>query len=252
MSTAVTTSAPPTSSRRSSAVWRVARLQLIAPSVFIGIPWLIVGSAWVVSMVIGLLALRNGNGIGDAMRYSWAVLSPQWYLAVVGVQAIGLTFPYALGIGSTRRDYWLGTMTVFGLVTVANSVAFATLTYVEQVTGGWWIDIRMFDALWYGLEGWWVDVYTSVALQAFVLVLGAVAATLYLRWRMKGMLVAGLSVVALLLTVATVVTLTESLPAVVAWFEKIGLVGGFSLLLALAVLLAVAGYVMIRRATPRG
>lgn len=243
---------PPVVKRRPSAVWRVVRLQLIAPSVFIGIPWLIVGSAWVVSMVIGLLALRSGDGIGDGMRYSWAVLSPQWYLAIVGVQAIALTFPYALGLGSTRRDYWLGTMTVFGLVTVANSAAFASLAQLEKATGGWWIDIRMFDALWYGLEGWWVDFYTSVALQAFVLVLGAVSATLYLRWKMRGMVVAGLGVAALLLAVATLITLTDSLTTVLAWFERIGLTGGFSLLLALAALLAVVGYLLIRRATPRG
>jgi hypothetical protein len=36
------------------------------------------------------------------------------------------------------------------------------------------------------------------------------------------------------------------------WFTQIGLVGGFSLLLALGLVIVVAGYAVIRRATPRG
>ena len=68
----------------------------------------------------------------EGMRYSWAVLSPQWYLVAVGVQAIGLTFSFALGFGATRRDFWLGTSVMFVLVAVMFAVSIATLVQTRD------------------------------------------------------------------------------------------------------------------------
>ncbi|MGV1008363.1 MAG: hypothetical protein ACOYBY_07110 [Dermatophilaceae bacterium] len=234
-------------------LWRVVRLHLVAPSVLVGIPCLILASAWAVSMLIGVLVrIAAGTGAGDSMRYSWAVLSPQWYLGVVGVQAIALTFQYALGLGSTRRDYWLGTLWVFGLVALGAGILFATLVQVEIVTGGWGLDIRMFDALWYGLDGWWVDAYSTAALSFTVLALGATAATVYMRWRMIGVVLTGLGLAVLLLGIVAVVTLTDTWPSVLSWFGSLRIAQAFTLLLALGALLALAGHAVIRRATPRG
>ncbi len=143
-------------------------------------------------IVIGIIAGGAGadtEKMGEGMRYSWAVLSPQWYLVVVGVQAIGLTLSFALGFGATRRDFWLGTSLMFGIVSVLNAVAIATLVQLEKATDGWWLNVAMFDALWYGQNGWLVDFYTTLALQLFVLFIGASVTTVYLRWRMRGMLI---------------------------------------------------------------
>ena len=138
-------------------VWRIVRLHAVTPSVFFGIPWIILGGAWLVMIVIGIIAGGAGadtEKMGEGMRYSWAVLSPQWYLVVVGVQAIGLTLSFALGFGTTRRDFWLGTSLMFGIVSVLNAVAIATLVQLEKATDGWWLGVAMFDALWYGQDGW--------------------------------------------------------------------------------------------------
>jgi hypothetical protein len=253
MSTATvdTIAATPTRPTRQR-VWRVVRLQLVAPSIFVGIPWLILVCAWAVSMVVGVLVhISTGTGPGDAMRYSWAVLSPQWYLAVVGVQAISLTFQYALGLSCTRREYWLGTLSVFGMLAVVNGIAFAALTQVEKATGGWWLDIRMFDALWYGTDGWWADAYSTAVLSFTVLTLGAAATTVYMRWRMLGVVLTAIGAALLLLAVAAAITLTESWPTVLNALGSLGVVPGFSLVLVLGAGFALVGYAVIRRATPR-
>ena len=73
---------------RFNEVWRVVRVHAVTPSVFFGIPWIILGGAWLVMIVIGIIAGSAGadtEAMGEGMRYSWAVLSPQWYLVVVGV-----------------------------------------------------------------------------------------------------------------------------------------------------------------------
>ena len=235
-------------------VWRIVRLHAVTPSVFFGIPWIILGGAWLVVVVIGIIAGAAGadtEKMGEGMRYSWAVLSPQWYLVAVGVQAIGLTLSFALGFGATRRDFWVGTSLMFGIVSVLNAIAIATLVQLEKATDGWWLGIAMFDALWYGQQGWVVDFYTTLAFQLFVLFIGASVTTVYMRWRMRGMMILMFGTVALVLAVVAIATFAESWPAIFEWFADLGTVGVFSIVLGLAALFAVGGYLVIRRATPR-
>ncbi|MDL9978439.1 hypothetical protein [Microbacterium candidum] len=252
--TAPSMSATSTSSANRNPIWRTVRLHAVNPSVFFGIPWLIVGAAWALSMVIGIIL--HGSGVvpaGDipGMRYSWAVLSPQWYLIVVGVQAIGLTFPFALGFGSTRRDFWLGTSTMFVLVSTEMAVAIATLVQIEKATNGWGFGVHVFDALWYGQAGWMQDFYTTFVLQLFVLFVGATATTIYMRWRIPGMLVFAASAIVLVVALIALLTFTGSWAPVSAWFMSIGIAGAFTVLLGLTVVWAIVGYLVIRRATTR-
>lgn len=230
---------------------RVVRLHLVAPSVFIGIPWLIVGIAFAVSVAVASL-IRLGTG-GDTvgMGYSWAVLSPQWYLVVVGVQAVGMTFPFALGFGVTRRDFWIGTSVLFTLLSLVNAAAFTVLVQLEKLTDHWWTGTYMFDALWYGAGPWYEDFFSTFALQMFVFFIGAATTTLYMRWRVIGVLTAAVGLVALLLLAGLVIGLTNSWDEVWAAVGSFTVVGVFTGVLVAALLCAVVGYLVIRRATPR-
>lgn len=244
----------PAARARPHDIWRIVRLQAVNPSIFFGIPWMILGGALVVSILLVVIATAAGMPFGamqEGMRYSWAVLSPQWYLVAVGVQAVAWTFQFALGFGATRRDYWIGTSAMFVFVAVEMAVGIATLVQIEKATDGWWIGASMFDALWYGQEGWFVDFYTSFALQMLVLFVGASITTIYMRWRMRGMMAVLFGGIALVLATVAVLTLTDTWGSLLGWIESIGLIGGFSLLLAFAAVWAVIGYVVIRRATPR-
>jgi hypothetical protein len=238
---------------RAHEIWRIVRLHAVNPSVFFGVPALILGAAFAIILIIGVIARGAGATAEDLenMRYSWAVISPQWYLVVVGVQAIGLTFSFALGFGATRRDFWLGTALMFALVAVLFAVVIATLVQLEIATSGWGLGVHMFDALWYGQQGWLVDFYTTFALQCLVLFIGASVTTVYMRWRMRGMLILAFSAVAVLLGAVAIATFTESWGAIFSWFAGIGVVGVFTVILAIAAVCAIGGYGVIRRATPR-
>ena len=238
---------------RANEIWRIVRLHAVNPSIFFGVPWLILGGAWAVTMVIALIIGNTGASIEDLkdMRYSWAVLSPQWYLVVVGVQAIGLTFSFALGFGTTRRDFWLGTSLMFVLVSLMFAVSIATLVQVEIATDGWGIGARMFDALWYGRTTWVIDAYAAFALQLLVLFIGASITTVFMRWRMRGMLILTFGSIIIVLAVVAGLTWSDAWPAVFTWFGSLGIVGAFTLVLGITAIFAVAGYLVIRRATPR-
>ena len=238
---------------RPNEIWRIVRLHAVTPSVFFGIPWLILGSAWAVTVVIALIISSAGGSAEDleGMRYSWAVVSPQWYLVAVGVQAVGLTLSFALGFGATRRDFWLGTSLMFVLVALMFAVSIATLVQLEIATNGWGVGAHMFNALWYGQTNWFVDFYTTLALQLMVLFLGASVTTVFLRWRMRGMMTLLFGSILVLLALVASFTWTNSWPAVFEWFATIGLVGTFTVVLVLAAVCAIGGYLVIRRATPR-
>ena len=243
-----------TSRLRPNEIWRIVRLHAVNPSVFFGVPWIILGAAWIVSIVIAMIIGGAGApeaDIREGMRYSWAVLSPQWYLIVVGVQAVAYTFSFALGFGATRRDFWLGTAVMFLFVSIEMAAAIATLVQLEQLTDGWGVGASMFDSLWYGQQGWLVDFYATFALQLLVLFIGAAITTVYMRWRIRGMLILTLSAIVLVLGLIALATFTESWPQIFGWLGSIGIVGIFSLILGLAAVFALAGFLVIRRATPR-
>jgi hypothetical protein len=240
----------PVAPSRTDRIWRVVRLHLVAPSVFIGIPWLIVGIAFAVSMAVaGIITLSGGGTTG--LGYSWAVLSPQWYLVVVGVQAVGMTFPFALGFGVTRRDFWIGTSVLFTLLSVVNAAAFTVLTQLEKLTDHWWTGTYMFDALWYGAGPWYQDFFSTFALQMFVFFIGAATTTLYMRWRVVGVLSAVVSFVGVLLGAAVVIGLLDGWSGVLGWIGTFTVAGVFAAVPIAALLCAVGGYLVIRRATPR-
>ncbi|MGX5697064.1 hypothetical protein ACWKWP_12760 [Agromyces soli] len=240
---------------RPGEIWRIVRLLAVNPAIFFGVPWMILGGAWAVTMILALIIQGASSEptaeIQEGFRYSWAVLSPQWYLVVVGVQAVAFTFSFALGFGSTRRDYWLGMSIMFVLVSAEMAVAIATLVQIEKATNGWGIGAGMFDALWYGQLGWGFDFFSTFALQLFVLFVGAGATTVYMRWRVRGMLVLAACAIAVVLAIIATLTFTDSWPALMSWFGSIGLFGLFGLLAAAAVIVGIAGYFVVRRATPR-
>ena len=238
-------------------IWNVVRLHLVDLRTYVGIPWIIVGAAFVITVIISAIityatgSTPNSPEAMEGQRYSWAVLAPQWYLIVVAVQAIGMTFPFALGFSVTRRDFYLGTSLLFVLISAFNAAAFALLTQVEKLTNGWGMGAHMFNALWFGIDGWWVDLLSYFSMQLFIFFLGASVATIYMRWRMPGMLVFWVSLAALVLGALALITFTNSWPGVAAWFVAQGIAGFFSWLFIPTLFAATCGFLVLRKATPK-
>ncbi|GAA3869665.1 hypothetical protein GCM10022381_11170 [Leifsonia kafniensis] len=237
--------------------WSVVQMHLVDRRTYLGIPWMIVGFAFVISIIISnIIGFATGQGLGgveatENQRYSWAVLAPQWYLIVVAVQSIAFGFPFALGFSVTRREFYLGTSLLFVLISAFNSVAFTLLTQIEQLTQGWFMGTYMFNALWFGLSGWYVDLLAFFVMQMLIFFVGASVATIYMRWRMPGMLVFWVSFAFLLLGSVALITYTSSWPMVGSWLVAQGTAGIFAWLLIPTVLAALGGFLALRRATPK-
>lgn len=249
----MTTLATPTASHSSaSRLWSTARLYVVNRWMYFGIPWFIMAIAATISVVIALLIRATTNGDQEAldgMRFSWAVLSPLWYLVAAGVMAISATFPFALALTLTRREFYLGTSLMFVLVSAANAVAWTVLTELERLTSGWGIGMKMFTSLWFGVEPWYVNLLAYFSLQVLVLFVGASVATIYMRWRITGMVYFWAALAVVVLGVVALVVLTGSGPGIVEFVLAIGVAGAFGLCLLVALVAAVFGYLVLRRAT---
>ena len=117
----------------------VLRLHLVPGPLAVLWPWLILAISFVVNLVIfGLTDIpasdRATGGLGSV--YGVVVFSTMAFCT----QA----FPFALGLGVTRRDFLAGTALFLLAQAVLAGVALTALAWVERATGGWGISMRFF------------------------------------------------------------------------------------------------------------
>lgn len=103
------------------------------------------------------------------------------YSVTVGAQAITRTFPFALGIGVTRREYVQGTVLAFSCLAIAYSTVIAAGSAIEVATDGWGITLTVLSsAVLGGGENQWPVLVT-------LLLSGATVAAISLKWRSLGL-----------------------------------------------------------------
>ena len=236
---------------------KVMRLHLVNRLTYVGIPWIITGVALVVSIVVALLisATVPEAGRQDAlqgMSYSWAVLSPLWYLAVVGVQAVSAVFPFAMGFSITRREYALGTLLTYVVIAAFNATGWAILTEIERAVNAAGVTFHHFTALWFadaGVGTVWLSLFS---LQLLIFAVTSAFAAVYARWRALGMVVLWVAVAVVLIGIVAFAVLTGTAPPIIDWLFGLSTASLFSALLVPAVLAFGLGWLALRWAPLRG
>lgn len=249
----MTTAAPTPISR----LTRIVKLNLTNPWTTIVLPWIIIAAIFALSFGISVIIFANlgekasGNA-SEGLQYSGASSWIFVYMMVIAVQAMNLTFPLALGYGATRRDFYLGSTLTFVLLSAMYAVGLAILAQIEQATGGWGIHHRMFTAIYFG--GDQVDFLPRLLTFFFILLffffLGASVATLYVRWKATGLVFYFISLGAVVVGAIALLTYTETW-GLVGDFFSLGALGVSAWLLVPTALAGIAGYLVLRRATPR-
>lgn len=236
-------------------IWAVVRLQFTNPWTVLILPWLILVAILILNMGIWWLIFSNvsAKDMADAQegtQYSGAISYGFVYMMVVAVQAINGYFPFALGYGVTRRNYYLGAALSFVLLSVYFSLGFTVFSLIEEATNGWWVGGTMFTAVYFGdnpLE----RMFIFFAILMFFFFIGSAVASVYVRWKSLGMIAFFTALAFLVLGLGVVLTLTGTWPHVGAWFEANGLVGTFAWSLVPTGIAAITGYLLLRRATPK-
>lgn len=253
-----TAALPRTTATPFGRISRVVKLNLANPMTTVGMPALILGAIFVLNLAIWVIIRANSDPadqaeISGGLQFSGATTWIFFYMLVVAVQAINLTFPLALGYGSTRRDFYLGSVLTFVILSAMWSILLGVMSLLEEATGGWWLGGRMFTAIYFGGESAGIGerVIIFFCAMLFFFLVGAATATVYVRWKVLGM-VTFFSLLALALVGAIAgITMARLWPAVGQFFVDAQALGVALWLLVPTALAGLAGYLILRRATPR-
>lgn len=236
-------------------IWNVVRLHLTNTWVIVQTPAIILALIFAVNYAIWAvldvsISMDSGEAV-DGTQWSGAATFIFVYMSVVAAQAITVTFPFALGYSVTRREYYLGTSLLFVLVSAGYAVGMAILAAIEEATGGWGLGGHMFTAIYFGTEGGLARLFVFFSLFLFFFFAGAAIATVYMRWRMYGMIAFWAALGVLLIGLVALFTYTDTWSAVGEWFATNGASGVAAWLLLPTAVAAVTGFLVLRRATPK-
>lgn len=251
--TATTMSPTSTSTSR---VLAVARLHFVNRWTVLYVPWMILGFIFLVNLAVWWIIFSSVDSssdradVRDGLSYSGASFFIFVYMLIVAIQAMNATFPFAQGYSVTRRDYYLGTSIAFVLLSAIYAAGLTLMSVIEDVTGGWGFGGRMFTAVYFGDGGPLERLLFFLFAFLFFFFVGAATATVYVRWKSNGVLaffaILGLAVVGGI----ALVTTTDRWPTIWSWFGSTGPLGIAAWSLVVTAIAGVAGYFILRRATP--
>ncbi|MFC4601700.1 hypothetical protein [Cohnella hongkongensis] len=208
------------------------------------LPWLILGFSFAVNLVIGSLV--------EEVIITGGLTSIYIYMMVLGIVSLGQTFPFLIGFGARRKDYFLGTAATISLISAASAVVLMLLGYVERATSYWGIDLRFFNVpyvtdgpLAEQFEQFWI--FFNAMLHLFFL--GFAIAAVYRKFGRNG-LFAVFIVLGLALTVAFyAITHYDRWGSLLSWAQGISVLELANGMLVLTLLYVVLSYALLRKAT---
>jgi ABC-type multidrug transport system fused ATPase/permease subunit len=226
-------------------ILKVVRLQNLNKMTFIGIPLIILGGAFVLSLLIFALI-----PVTPALGYKFAggaPVAPMWYFMGAGIYALTLTFPFSQAMSVTRRDFYLGTMATAALASIGMSLIFTVGGYIEQAFDGWGLNGRFFriPGLWD--ESPWLQALTYFTAMMLLFTLGFVFTVIYRRWGRTIMLIVLLGIIALILVLGFVAIKFGFWVPMFEAIAGIGLWGWTFIGIGITAVLAVLSYLPLRR-----
>ena len=213
----------------------VARLHLTAWPLIIGWPIGVLAIAFALSYTLFALLPETDN----EYNFTGGMFSMYGFAVGFYLQAVTQTFPFALGISVTRKEFFRATALV-GTVQSA----------LETAPAGFGVKSRMFGPFRYATENpflEWLGIFTTLLLVASV---GMALGVVYQRYRVTGILATGLAALVVVGSAVIVVSWQQWWPAVGRFFIEtptVLLLGAIPL--ALSALFAIASWTGLRRAT---
>ena len=177
---------------------KVTRLQLIKLSGFALTPVMILGIVMVVSIIISLALQRAGitpdqadyvQGARNNPAIAWSLPG---FLIYYGVQAVSTTYPFALALGTTRRNFILGTFLANALQAAYVALLLLALLGLELATGHWFSYSYVLDTYVMGAGNPWILLVTGFLGVLLCLTIGGVFGAIWVRFGAKGPAIVGL------------------------------------------------------------
>jgi hypothetical protein len=223
------------------------RIQLVGWQMIV-MPCVILATTFLLNLAIFTLI---GKDIPGGPKTGGALASAYLVLLIQSGVLMTQQFPYALGLSLTRRTFYAATALLLAAQALVYGVLFYLLKLVEDGTAGWGISMKFFGLPFLVQDN---PVFQILIYAVPFLVLGFIgvfAGAVFKRWGLNAVFALGVVTAAVLGAVVTLVTWQRWWPAIGEWLvdqSPVSLFAGWPALLAVA--LAGAGYLTLRRATP--
>ncbi|MEV4052081.1 hypothetical protein AB0J55_12940 [Amycolatopsis sp. NPDC049688] len=224
----------------------VARIQLVHWPALLAYPL-----GFVAAMPLLGLAIDVSNGETAGGPHEIYLLPALWGMAAAGhLQSMTQVFPFALGLGVTRRTFAAATALVVTAQALFLGLVLVAFGAVERATGGWGREARLFGLGVVRQDGpvtqWLAYTGPIVAVSAICVLAGVV----FQRWRQTGMYLAVLGSAAVLAGFGALAKAQRWWPSIGAF---LGAQPSLTLFaagpLAIAVALGGLAWLVLRRAT---
>lgn len=205
------------------------------------VPWLIMLSSFIINLVI--------SSFVDGPVNSGGIISIYIYMFVVGIVIPAQTFPFALGMSVSRKDYFLGTSAMIILTSVGSAVLLFLLGLTEGWTDAWGSGLHFFH-LPYLSDG---PVINQFFVPLVILLLmnysGVMIAALYKRTGRNGMFITSGILLLLVTVLGFLATYLNWYPTIFEWMNEQSAVDYTLWALPFTAIFAAASYLLLRRAT---
>ncbi len=205
-------------------------------------PWLIMSFSFFINLVLGIFLV-------DEAMYTGGIASIHIYMLVIGIINVTQTFSFAIGFSVRRTDYFLGTAATIGAVSLANAVLLWLVSLIERSTDGWGVDLHFFH-LPYMSDGTAIEqMWFQFAIMLCCFFTGFLFPCIYRRFGRVGLYAFFTAIVA---AVSIVMFLIGYYGKWAEFFEALSGLTAVALAgwaFALALLLALVSYILLRRST---
>lgn len=252
--TAIATAPSVPAHRNESArhILAVTRLMFVNKTPILYTPLIVLAAIFLLNLSIWwiIIAASNGNATNH-LGYSGAVSYIYVYSLVIAVQAMLRTFPFSLGFGVARRDFYLGSALAFVILATTFAVMLTVMSSIEIATNGWGVGGRMFAPVYFTNTFWLARFVMYLLVFLFCLFIGSAVSTIYMRWRALGVTLFFLVLAVLVVGAIAEVTLNHQWGVVGNWFDRTGTFGIVLWTLVPTAVAALGGFLVLRRATPK-
>lgn len=176
-----------------SRILKVTRLHLNKLGTYTSVPPIILAFVLVVTVIIQIAILR-GTGADptspdyvEGARWNQAILwALPGFLVYYGVQAVATTYPFALALGTTRRNFILGTMLANALQALYVTALLLVLLGLELLTNHWFLGVYAIDVYLLGAGDPAIVGATAFLGTLFCLTIGGLFAAVWVRFGSRG------------------------------------------------------------------
>lgn len=209
-------------------------------------PWAIVAAVLAAHGAILAIVQAQGTELPDVSGNG--VVTTIFIFAVPMYAAIATKhFPFALGLGVTRRDFYAGTALTALINGAVNAAIVLIVAEVERATDGWGVHLEGFSVV-YRVTDSRATVFFAVLLTTLACAaIGTFGGVIFLHWKVTGIFATMAALAVVIAVAAVVITWQRGWPAVGRFFADspfaalvLGIPG------VVAVVLAAAGYRLMR------